>query len=105
MATTVGMETNLVDLLNNLIELDFDAIEAYKAAISRVDDMSDRAQLARFLEDHQRHVADLSPLVERLGGVPAMGGRSQADPDQGQGRARRPRGRPGRPRGDEDKRG
>lgn len=74
MATTKGLETNLVDLLNSLIELDFDAIEAYKAAIARMDDMSDRAALARFLEDHERHVADLTPLVVRHGGAPATGG-------------------------------
>ena len=74
MATTTGPELTLADLLNSLIELDFDAIEAYKAAIARVDDMTDRGELARFLEDHQRHVADLTPLVTRHGGTPATGG-------------------------------
>lgn len=74
MATTTGPELTLVDQLNSLIELDFDAIEAYKAAMSRVDDMTDRAELARFLEDHQRHVTDLTPLVTRHGGTPARGG-------------------------------
>jgi len=74
MATTKGLELNAVDLLNSLIELDFDAIEAYKAAIARVDDMADRAALARFLEDHERHVQELTSLVEKRGASPARGG-------------------------------
>ncbi|AKT38594.1 PA2169 family four-helix-bundle protein [Chondromyces crocatus] len=74
MATMIGSEATLIELLNDLIELDFDAIEAYKAAISRVDNLNDRAQLASFLEDHQRHVDDLSPFVRELGGEPAKEG-------------------------------
>lgn len=74
MATMVGSETSLIKLLNDLIELDYDAIEAYKAAIARVDDLNDRGQLASFLEDHQRHVDDLGPLVRELGGEPAEAG-------------------------------
>lgn len=74
MATTKGTETNLVDLLNSLIELDYDAIEAYKAAIGRVDILSDRGQLAVFMQDHQRHVADLTTLVQEQGAEPATHG-------------------------------
>jgi uncharacterized protein (TIGR02284 family) len=74
MATTKGTESNLVDLLNSLIELDYDAIEAYKAAVSRVDALSDRGQLATFMQDHQRHVTDLTTLVEVHGGEPAQHG-------------------------------
>lgn len=74
MATTKGTETSLADLLNSLIELDYDAIEAYKAAIGRVDILSDRGQLAVFMQDHQRHVADLTTLVEEQGAEPATHG-------------------------------
>lgn len=66
--------TNVVDLLNNLIELDYDAIEAYKAAIARLEVLSDRSQLAVFMQDHQRHVVDLSALVRAQGGEPAEHG-------------------------------
>lgn len=71
MATMVGFEATLIGLLNDLIELDYDAIEAYKAAIARVEHVGDRGQLASFLEDHQRHVDDLSALVREMGGEPA----------------------------------
>lgn len=74
MATMTGTETTLIGLLNDLIQLDFDAIEAYKAAIGRVDNLSDRSQLASFLEDHQRHIQDLTPLVLELRGEPAQEG-------------------------------
>jgi uncharacterized protein (TIGR02284 family) len=73
MATLVGTELTLMGLLNDLIELDYDAIEAYKAAIGRVDNLGDRSQLASFLEDHRQHVEDLSALVRDMGGEPAEG--------------------------------
>jgi len=44
---------DLIKKLNNLIELDYDAIAAYKAAIERLDDMQFKQQLAAFMEDHQ----------------------------------------------------
>jgi uncharacterized protein (TIGR02284 family) len=74
MATMIGTEATLIGLLNDLIELDFDAIEAYKAAIARVDNVGDRSRFASFLEDHQRHVDDLTVLVRELGAEPAKEG-------------------------------
>ncbi len=71
MVTTVGKERDLIDLLNALVELDYDAIEAYEAAISRLEDENDKFQLGIFMADHGRHVADLSALVRELGGNPA----------------------------------
>jgi rubrerythrin len=57
--------------LNALIELDLDAIEAYEAAIARLVDAGDKVQLGRFLEDHRRHVNELTPLVLEADGRPA----------------------------------
>ena len=74
MATSKGTQGKLVGLLNSLIELDYDAIEAYKAAISRMDDMSDRSALAGFQQDHERHVVDLSTLVTAMNEVPKTHG-------------------------------
>lgn len=62
-----------VGLLNELLHLEFDAIEAYEAAIDRLDDATSRAQLAEFCEDHRRHTRELSELVRALGGEPATG--------------------------------
>ncbi len=74
MATMVGTDKDITTLLNDLIVLDLDAIEAYEAAIARVS-MVDREHLTRFMEDHQRHVRDLSALVRGFGVEP----RSEAD--------------------------
>lgn len=73
MATLVGTQHKLVDAIDALLELDYDAIEAYRAAIDRLSDEADKAQLRSFMADHQRHVSELTPIVTRLGGKPAMG--------------------------------
>jgi uncharacterized protein (TIGR02284 family) len=70
MATLIGNEASFVDTLKSLIELDFDAAEAYEAAISRLDDPLVRDQLGQFMSDHQRHIQELSALVRDLGQVP-----------------------------------
>jgi uncharacterized protein (TIGR02284 family) len=71
---SIGGEKTVIDLLNELIELDYDAIEAYKAAVGRVQEFRDRGRIASFLEDHRRHVRELNALVRQLGGEPAGDG-------------------------------
>ncbi len=68
MGTMVANVKDIFRLLNHLIELDYDAIEAYKAAIERLSDASDRSELRRFHEDHERHVLDLTVVVRGMGG-------------------------------------
>jgi hypothetical protein len=68
MAEVAAREGKLIDHLKALIELDLDAIEAYEAAIGRLHDLGDKAQLERFMGDHARHVVDLSFLVQQAGG-------------------------------------
>jgi uncharacterized protein (TIGR02284 family) len=48
-----------------------DAIEAYRVAIDKLKDSESRAQLGMFMVDHQRHVRELRPIVERLGEKPS----------------------------------
>jgi rubrerythrin len=74
MATLVGLQTSPVSLIRNIIELDYDAIEAYEAAIEKLEDPSFRAQMEGFCADHRRHVADLNPILERLGGIRVVQG-------------------------------
>ncbi|MBW3567338.1 MAG: PA2169 family four-helix-bundle protein [Proteobacteria bacterium] len=75
MATSVGKEDDKLEMLQDLIKLDLAAAEAYDAAIERLDDASYRQQLGEFMRDHQRHVAELSPIVRQMGGeVPDSGG-------------------------------
>ena len=71
MATLVGTQKALSSMLNQLIELDFDTIEAYQAAMDRLESPNDRTQLQWFLADHERHVRELSVLVRQLGETPS----------------------------------
>jgi rubrerythrin len=73
MATLVGLQTDLNSLVKNLIELDYDAIEAYDAAISRLTNQSHRAQLQEFRDDHERHVDELSRVLRDGGRTPPKG--------------------------------
>jgi len=73
MATMVGTQKEMDRLLNALLELDFDAIEAYRAAIARLQGLDERTQLALFMADHERHTRELAPLIVGLGKEPSAG--------------------------------
>ena len=62
---------DVVVLLNRLIQLHYDAIDACKAAVARIDDPRARQQLGATLEDHRGHVDELAVVVRNLGGEPA----------------------------------
>lgn len=74
MVTTVGNENSLAKRLNNLIELDYDAIGAYESAIERVDDTQSKNRLAEFMADHQKHTENLGEHLRAMGEeVPTKG--------------------------------
>jgi len=73
MATLVGTQSDPASLLRSLIQLDFDAVEAYSAAIQRVDTGDDKETLTTFCDDHLRHIAELTEVL-RNNGVPAPTG-------------------------------
>lgn len=64
----------LIDELNDLIALDHDAIDAYQAAIDRLEDATAANQLRSFMADHERHTVELGACVTQLGGQPARKG-------------------------------
>jgi uncharacterized protein (TIGR02284 family) len=66
---------DVVALLNRLIQMHYDAIDACKAAVAQIGDPRDRAHLAVALEDHRGHVDELAVVVRNLGGEPASQGR------------------------------
>jgi uncharacterized protein (TIGR02284 family) len=68
------MLREVIALLNRLIQVDYDSIEACKSAIARLAEPSDRAQLGAFVADHRRHVDELAFIVRNLGGEPASHG-------------------------------
>ena len=70
MATTIGTESDVHDLLADLIRLDYDAAGAYQAAIDRLENAAFRSALAAFKEDHLRHVSELSTVLREMGKAP-----------------------------------
>jgi uncharacterized protein (TIGR02284 family) len=74
MATTVGTESTLEDLLADMIQLDYDAADAYQAAIDRLDDPSFRSTLSEFKRDHLRHIEELGTVLSGMGRTPPKQG-------------------------------
>ena len=74
MATMVGTQKDLTSLLKQLIELEYDALEAYQAAIDRLDDANFKSSFEGFRTDHQRHVTELDGAMRQLGGEPPQSG-------------------------------
>lgn len=64
------MLRGVVSLLNRLIHLDYDAIEAYAAALARVAGDDDKERLSHFATEHKRHIEQLALVVRNLGGSP-----------------------------------
>lgn len=56
--------------ISSLAQLDIDAVHAYKEAIEKVEDLQVRENLARYREDHERHISELSAEIRRLGETP-----------------------------------
>lgn len=56
--------------LNDLLQLDHDAVQAYTLAIRLLGNPDARRQLEEFRADHQRHIDELSQLVRSRDGVP-----------------------------------
>jgi len=70
MGTQIVTEKEVVSQLNDLIALDYDAIEAYEAALVRLSDQPSKQQLRQFLGDHQRHTVELAGFVTQYGFAP-----------------------------------
>ncbi|WP_032114155.1 DUF2383 domain-containing protein [Candidatus Paracaedibacter symbiosus] len=73
MVTLVGTQGSFVDALKELIELEFDAIEAYETAITRLQNEKYKTTLTEFKGDHGRHVKELRGLLIQHDIVPPTG--------------------------------
>jgi uncharacterized protein (TIGR02284 family) len=73
MGTMVGLHGDMKAVLHQLIELDFDAVEAYQAAIDRLKDTEAKQALSGFKRDHERHVQEVGEQLRLLGGEPPTG--------------------------------
>lgn len=65
MVTFVGIQASFIDAVKDLIELDYDAAEAYEAAIDRLENEDFKAQLTAFKNDHKRHANVFSNFLRQ----------------------------------------
>lgn len=63
-------EAGLTAELNDLLQLDHDAVQAYTLAIEKLRDAGHRETLHRFRADHERHIEELTRLIRQHDGVP-----------------------------------
>jgi len=74
MATLLGTQTDLNELLKKLMQLDFDALEAYDSAIRLLRNEEYRARFGSFRDDHLRHTIELGKVLRDSGREPPHGG-------------------------------
>jgi len=65
MVTMVGTQKSFIKAIQELIELDYDAIGAYESAIKNLTKQKYKEKLEDFKEDHQRHITELSAFLKR----------------------------------------
>jgi hypothetical protein len=73
MVTLVGLQTSFASAVLDLIELEYDAKEAYEAAINRLQNQEYIAKLNEFLADHERHIKELTSLAATHAQQPPTG--------------------------------
>jgi rubrerythrin len=69
---------DIVAELNDLLQLDHDAIDAYSLAIAELQDAAHRETLLAFRADHERHVVALTQLVREHEGTPIQVGHASS---------------------------
>lgn len=69
MLDTVTTE-DVIETLNELMALDYNAIAAYQSAIEQLEDTACKQQLKKHCEDHMKHVEVLRNKVHELGSTP-----------------------------------
>ncbi|WP_420130291.1 DUF2383 domain-containing protein [Longimicrobium sp.] len=60
----------ILEGLNDLLQLDHDAVGAYQIAMEKLNDRDHADQIAGFRRDHERHIRELNELIADLGGTP-----------------------------------
>jgi rubrerythrin len=70
LGTHAAIIADVLEGLNDLLQLDHDAVGAYEIAMEKLQDRDAAMQIAGFRRDHERHILSLNELIRELGGVP-----------------------------------
>lgn len=65
------LTSEIVEGLNDLLQLDHDAIGAYEIAIEQLENREYALQIDGYKRDHERHIQRLNDAILELGGTPA----------------------------------
>jgi bacterioferritin (cytochrome b1) len=63
MVTKVGMQISFSSALQDLLALDYDAIEAYETAINKLENTNYKEKLTEFKADHERHIKEITTIL------------------------------------------
>jgi rubrerythrin len=66
----LARDVRRIAMLNDLLQLDHDAVGAYGIAIHATADESHRETLREFRADHERHIEEITRLIQDRGGKP-----------------------------------
>ena len=67
---TALRDTVLTATLNDLLQLDVDAVQAYALVIAQLESSARKQAVRRYQADHKRHVTTLKGLIRAHGGAP-----------------------------------
>lgn len=82
--TYAGKQDDFASALRSLLELEYETIEAYKAAINRLQKVEYKNKLGEFQNDHERHVREISNLfLKRMEKFPQSGSTTKSWITQG----------------------
>lgn len=68
--SSAASDTEVLEGLNDLLQLDHDAIGAYEIAIEKLENRDHAEQIRGFKAEHERHIRDLNQMIQGLGGTP-----------------------------------
>ncbi len=74
MVTLAGTQNNIKDLVEALLKLEQNALEAYDATVERLENKQFSQQVASFREDHYQHVEALTSIASQIGAEPQEAG-------------------------------
>lgn len=68
--STQTADATTISQLNDLLQLDHDAVAAYRVAIAELDSPRLKSELEAHRADHERHIEELERHIQRIGGKP-----------------------------------
>ncbi|EGC34631.1 hypothetical protein DICPUDRAFT_34705 [Dictyostelium purpureum] len=65
MSSMVSSQKEFSSALRDLLELDYDAVEAYKTSIDRIRDPESKDLITEYMHDHERHIQEITDVFRK----------------------------------------